>query len=721
MILESLLLLGLGLSSGIADDVASIEVEAEADAPAPRRPAPRKRTTTSGPRKTTRTRGARSMVPIRKRALATPPPLPARRAAPAKAKSSHRAAPRTRKTLSRKIPPRAFTTRRNRARLEKREKRAPASVKKQLTVLRSSIATQGRRFSVGYTPQLDIPIDQLTGLKEAANVRRIAMKQNARALAVMRRRGMKGAPNLMHMMWRRPQAMRPDGAGSAPSGANGGAPVDEPFDTFVGDAACSPDAVAWSWKEFVPKPRSQGKCGSCWAFATIGVFEGASNIANGFDKDLDLSEQHLVDCAKTSNGFDIGSCRGGFTWMVFDYLQREGAPTESQVPYIERDGKCNAKLKAERKVATWGFVDEHGGQPAVDQIKKSLCKYGPVSSSVAVTPTFVAYTGGVFEEENAGMTNHAVMIVGWDDKRGAWLVRNSWGTWWGEDGYVWIKYGSNAIGKNAAWALVEPDDEPSARTKTLGQRRLSVRNKTGEKLEVFVQYKHGKKWAPGKPGSTDALSYTIRDGDEVLLGDDGKDIVASQARIWARSLTSNDTFTEHKGRHLSLLPSGSYKARAVETFVYTFDEPDGGGGSSRRKAPKSKNALFSAAYAAVEAGKHDEGRALFADYLTRWPGDRRLPEARFWIGYSYYMESSFYEALVEWYDVVVEHPDDDFVAYALYYSGLAYTQRGQCDLAVTCFDLVAHAGYPSATSEWITAAEKRISQLEMNPKKLCGA
>lgn len=76
--------------------------------------------------------------------------------------------------------------------------------------------------------------------------------------------------------------------------------------------------------------------------------------------------------------------------------------------------------------------------------------------------------------------------------------------------------------------------------------------------------------------------------------------------------------------------------------------------------------------------------------------------------------------MVEWYDVVVDHPEHDFVAYALYYSGLAYTKRKQCDLALTCFDLVAHAGYPAATEEWITAAKAQIAELQKNGTKICG-
>ena len=736
MIFESLLLFGLGLSLDAVDNesveatTTSSSAEADAQTPAARKPQPRSNaptarppvarppTTSSQTRPPTTSPQTRPGVPMRQRAVDAPPALPSR-AATTRAELPHRAKPRP-GVPDRTIPKRAFTTRKNRTELQAREKKAPPRVREELQQIRADVSRTGRRFTVGYTPQLDMPIEQLTGAKDSPDIATIAARQNARAASVIRARGVKGAPNLMHQMWRRPTAVRPDraggpeGSGGAPA-ASGGTPVDQPFETFVGNAACSPSATAWSWKEFVAPARSQGKCGSCWAFAPIGVMEGAINIANGFDPNLDLSEQHLVNCARASDGFKIGSCNGGFTWMVFDYLQRDGAPTEAQVPYLERDATCDAKQKPEQKLVTWGFVDQQGSVPKVSALKEAICKYGPVSSSVAATGSFIAYTGGVFEEANANNTNHAVMIVGWDDKRGAWLVRNSWGTWWGEDGYIWVKYGSNRIGANAVWALAETQ---APKAQTFNRRRLSVRNKTGEDIKVSLQYRQGNTWKPGSAGSANALTYTIKAGEEALLGDAGNDVEANHARVWAESVSSNKTFTEHKGKNLSLMPSGNYSGTSIETFVYTFDAPDGG--RSNPASSVSKNTLFVQAYQAIDAGRHEEGRALFAQYLQRFPGDNRLSEARFWMGYSYYLQGSFFEALSEWYDVVVQHPDDDFVAYALFYSGLAYTQRGQCNHAVTCFDLVAHGGYPSATKEWVDAALNRSKQIEQNPKQFCG-
>jgi len=733
MILGSVLLLGLGLSAE-AGTASSTLAPDPATAPAPRA---RTGTTTKakvGPGATTTapvvepTPGGRPKhlaSRLRERALGKPPAVPKagqHLKAAARPKGSKASAPATWKPG--RVPKRAFTTRSNETELKTRETRAPKHVKSQLASLRKEIGSKKHRFRVGYTPVLDLPTEQVTGLREPKNLTELARKQNAEAAAFAKTRFV---PNLRHRSLRGAKVMRPDGADGAPKGQGGASEqVDAPFEPMVGNATCSVNATAWSWKEHLAPPRSQGSCGSCWAFATLAVFEAAENIANGIDLGRDFSEQHLVDCAEASDGFDIGTCMGGYTVMVYDYLQRAGAPLESQVPYKEADATCDRGLEAKDKIANWGFVDENGGIPTVDELKAAICNYGPVSSSVYVSPAFKAYTGGVFDEQANGPTNHAVTLVGWDDKRGAWLMRNSWGTWWGEDGYMWIEYGSNEVGSSAAWAVVEPDDQP-AEPKTFKTRQLLVRNKTGQPITVSVLYKYGKKWSPAKPGKGDdqALRFTVAADSEALLGS-GQDVIrASTVRLWAEG-DQGGTWTKHRGSDLSLVPEGSYEAVDPETFVFTFDSTnaDGGtgkGGSSGNKGKgKSANDQIADAFALIEQGKHEDGRAAFARFLEDNPGHPRVAEVRFWMGYSHYEQGAFYEALIEWYDVVYEYPEDEFVAYALYYSGLAYTQRGQCDLAMMCFDLVAHAGYPSATKEWIDAALEQLGKLEQDPEAHCG-
>lgn len=87
----------------------------------------------------------------------------------------------------------------------------------------------------------------------------------------------------------------------------------------------------------------------------------------------------------------------------------------------------------------------------VAAIKKALCAYGPLGVAVAVTSAFQAYKSGVFNENSNADINHAVTLVGWDDSKQAWRIKNSWGKAWGEAGYMWITYNTNKIGYGASW------------------------------------------------------------------------------------------------------------------------------------------------------------------------------------------------------------------------------------------------------------------------------
>jgi TolA-binding protein len=751
MLIESLLLLGLELQTADLEAARAL-ADAEGDAAlldevedfdtgmfvavgAP---------TTSGATRRPPTSSAKS------KAAAAPPPLPgARGVSPATAvrmkavnggkpptvsgvKRTVRGKPKPKSSgitrrATKKLPPSAFTTRKNKTELETREKKASGAVRAKLADARKQIKAKGKRFTVGYTRALDVPISSLTGLKEPADMLVRMKKQNAVAREVVRKRGVRGAPTLMSMALRKPKAVMPDGPVGAPvvepKKGQSSHDVENPIQPQVGDAVCSPSATAWSWKEYLAPPRSQGSCGSCWAFSTLAVFEGIKNIADGYDKDLNFSEQYLVDCAVADDGFDIGSCGGGYTVMVFDYLRKNGAALEGEVPYKEKDDSCNKKLKPKNKIATWGFVDDQKYVADVDDIKAALCKHGPVVSTVHVTSAFTMYASGVFDEGVDGSPNHAVTIVGWDDKRGAWLVRNSWDSWWGEDGHIWMKYGTNGIGGSAAFAVVESKDPPKPKLTSFSERQLSVRNRTGATLKVYVQIKDGKTWSPGKPGTNEVMSFTVADGGEALLGEAGQALSGSEARVWAEVAKTSTTWTTYKGKTLDLTPKGKYKAEAIDTFVFTFDESNKDAGSKPvEPTPKGKSAddAFGEAYAVFDAGEFAKAGTLFSKWMTDYPGHARTPEVRFWAGTAEYMQAKYFEALSEWYEVIVNSPEDDFVAYALYYSALAYTARGECDLALQCFDLVQHAGYPSATQEWVDAAKAQVKEIKKNEADYCG-
>jgi len=102
-------------------------------------------------------------------------------------------------------------------------------------------------------------------------------------------------------------------------------------------------------------------------------------------------------------------------------------------------------------VEKWGYIDFWTPRPSVQQLKQAIAEHGPLISAVTVTPAFLSYAGGVFNERANFEINHGIVIIGWDDAKHAWLIKNSWGTGWGEGGYMWIDYDSNNIGSYPCW------------------------------------------------------------------------------------------------------------------------------------------------------------------------------------------------------------------------------------------------------------------------------
>ena len=607
---------------------------------------------------------------------------------------------RKHKKLKKKVHPKAFLSTGNKGRLAAREKKAPKKVKKQLATLRSNIKAKKRKYKVAYTAAMDRPMSQLAGLKmpDDKTMKKLRRKQNKKAAAYL-----KSHRNLMRQSLRKSRVMLPKGA----KGAKGdGSVVDEPLQAQVGDVNCSPTMTAFSWKEYLGPIRSQGSCGSCWAFGQISILEAALNIRDGKHGDRDLSEQYILDCGRTNTGGDVGSCSGGPTWYAMEHLEREGSVPEAEAPYIGYEKTCEPSLEASVKVSTWGFAS--GVYPQDTDIKEAMCKYGPVVVTVFATPEFTAYSEGVFESSDTGPGNHAVTLIGWDDLRGAWLVRNSWGTDWGMDGHMWIKYGSNNVGKWAAWALVE--DEKETKTKTFKKRGITVRNETGVDLDVFA----------AKP-SGEVLQYRFDDdGTGPLAGKGGVPIKAKKIRLWAKATDGSAKFSQYKKAPLKLVPEGKYESSEVESFHFTFEADDADQGNKPKPTPKptlTEDQLFERGHKAIESEKWFKARKNFRQLQEQYPGGKRVGEAMFWHGYAHYLSGNVYNALVDWHDMVVEHENHDFVAYSLYYSGLAYMERKDCELALQVFELVIYGQYPAATEEWIAAAKKQVAKLKK--KKWC--
>jgi len=191
-----------------------------------------------------------------------------------------------------------------------------------------------------------------------------------------------------------------------------------------------PDSIDWRKKDAVTPVKDQGQCGSCWSFSSTGVLEGFYAIKN--KKLLSFSEQQIVDCDATDYG-----CMGGWPYQALVYAGKNGLESEDTYPYTAQDGKCKYKKGDATKTNTgYTFVKAK----SVNALKTALVK-GPVSVAIeADEDVFQQYSSGVIKADCGASLDHAVLVVGYKTISGveAWIVKNSWGTSWGNAGYVYI-------------------------------------------------------------------------------------------------------------------------------------------------------------------------------------------------------------------------------------------------------------------------------------------
>jgi C1A family cysteine protease len=227
------------------------------------------------------------------------------------------------------------------------------------------------------------------------------------------------------------------------------------------DRSAAPTSVDWTkhTPAVVEPIKDQGQCGSCWAFSTISVIESAWAIAG--NPLTSFSEQEIVDCSTgCSNEPPYGNvcnqgCNGGWPWNAFvDVVSWGGVELESKYVYTAQTGTCKrtANGPATAPISNYTCLSHTQGAPAdEDDMAAFLAANGPISIAMDAG-ILETYTGGIIKptagECSQVQLDHAIVIVGYDftGPTPYWIVRNSWGTSWGEKGYFRIVKGTNACG-----------------------------------------------------------------------------------------------------------------------------------------------------------------------------------------------------------------------------------------------------------------------------------
>lgn len=252
------------------------------------------------------------------------------------------------------------------------------------------------------------------------------------------------------------------------------------------------DSERFSWADWgmTPPVKSQGSRGYCWAFASLGALESSYMIRNGYMPNL--SEMQFADLAKHSStspsGTDESGSDGassntaaatGMFNLFLNYGVEDGSyigfTTESVVPYdvnalrIADGPRFSPKSYA---ADAMGWVGSTENTPStIEEVKQALVDHGPIVTTMWVDPSFLAYRAPAEGSEDSDVyfdnlnglglspsgVNHAVQVVGWDDDRQAWHVKNSWGTNWGLNGYAWVSYNQPNFGLQDFWVEAPVD------------------------------------------------------------------------------------------------------------------------------------------------------------------------------------------------------------------------------------------------------------------------
>lgn len=332
-----------------------------------------------------------------------------------------------------------------------REKAAPPVIRKKLADLRAKIQRDRLRFDVGYTSVAGRRIEEVTGLKQPSVAELAAWVKQSSSIA-------------NELLRLEQQAIQEYEKLAAQLGL-----AHDP-EVALRAILPPPTATAFDWTVLgkVSPVRNQGcqtnyslaededcdshapqlvtPCGSCWAFASVSALE--SSLLIRYNEITQLSPQYALDNAI------FGSCSGGNAAEVFTQMMLLGTANEGDVPYHGQKFGQRAVFDNPYRALIWGIVGTGIAPATMQELKAALLQHGPLAVTLFAGDEMLYYTNGVYSAPPGSDKldeNHVVTLVGWDDAKGAWRIKNSWGSNWGEGGFGWVAYGTSHIARFALW------------------------------------------------------------------------------------------------------------------------------------------------------------------------------------------------------------------------------------------------------------------------------
>ncbi|EGC30864.1 hypothetical protein DICPUDRAFT_40821 [Dictyostelium purpureum] len=197
-----------------------------------------------------------------------------------------------------------------------------------------------------------------------------------------------------------------------------------------------PTSIDWRVWGYGKNIKNQGGCGSCYAFSAIGTIE--AHYKRKHQRDEEFSEQQIVDC---TSKYGNGGCSGGWMHNSFNYIKDFGGINlEREYPYEYKVGQCRASDKKYSPLANFVMIPRDNEEA----LANAVATIGPVAVAYdASTREFMQYLGGIYDSPNCQKTRttHAVIVLGYGTQNGVdyWIIKNSWGSGWGEKGYFRMK------------------------------------------------------------------------------------------------------------------------------------------------------------------------------------------------------------------------------------------------------------------------------------------
>jgi len=313
----------------------------------------------------------------------------------------------------------------------------------------------------------------------------------------------------------------------------------------INPAQALPTRFDWRELNSVTSVKNQNPCGTCWIFGTTSVLESKALINEGLT--YDFSEQSVALSSNRSwvylyDGSDDPCSAGGWSWLAAETFIRKGAKLESCSPYtpstLSCDGSClEDSCPGIKRVNGYRLVTNDGSQ--IELIKQAIYSNGPVTGAFYYSSTYLYHdhTFGYFYDcPTTSSTNHLISIVGWDDSvphmntpgTGAWIVKNSWGTSWGNDGYFYLAYNSSNLEEisyllyedyNTSQTLYSWDE--STMNSSLGYNDNDAWMASVYTSQIVGQLKQVEFWVPSPNAIYQLYIYDGNSGSNLLAQESG--------------------------------------------------------------------------------------------------------------------------------------------------------------------------------------------------------